>query len=365
MNRPVIKLGKFEISEKSRCFVIAEVGHNHQGNMETAKKLADEAASAGVQSYKLQKRNNKRLYTREMYDKPYENENSFGATYGEHREFLEFNRDQYLEIKAYVEAKGMVFFSTAFDFESVEFLESIDVPAYKIASGDITNLPLLELTAQTKKPIIMSTGASTLEDVRLAYETVRKYNDKIVILQCTACYPVTNYREINLNAISLFQKEFPDVLVGYSGHDNGIMFAAAAYMTGARVVEKHFTLNRAMKGTDHKYSLEPVGMKKMVRDLDRLYDALHDDGKIIYPTERSAREKMGKSIVLSKDVPAGTVISRSNIGFKSPGSGISPNQLDKVLGLKTNKPLSEEHILKWEDLVTNDSLRPVASQKGK
>lgn len=345
-----LKIGSHIISEDSPCFVIAEVGHNHQGNMETAKKLADEAAAAGAHSYKLQKRSNRTLYTRAMYDKPYDNENSFGASYGDHREFLEFNREQYLEIKAYVESKGMVFFSTAFDFESVDFLEAIDVPAYKVASGDVTNLPLLEVIARTGKPVIFSTGAATLDEVRQAYETVRKHNNQIGILHCTACYPVSNYREINLNVIPLYKREFPDAIIGYSGHDNGIMFPVAAYLHGARIVEKHFTLNRSMKGTDHKFSLEPAGLRKMTRDLERLRESLHGDGKIVYGSERSARVKMGKSIVLKQALPAKTVLQPGHIVFKSPGEGIPPNRLKDVLGKSLRRALPEDTLLTWDDL---------------
>ncbi len=350
MNSPEMTIGRFKIGDDAPCFVIAEVGHNHQGSIDTAIKLVDEAAASGAHAYKLQKRDNKTLYTKAMFDKPYENENSFGATYGEHREFLEFDAVQYREIKHYAESKGLVFFSTAFDFPSVDFLEKLDVPAYKIASGDVTNLPLLEVVARTGKPVIFSTGAAALEEVRCAYETVRKYNSKIAILHCTACYPVTQYREINLNVIPLYKREFPDAVIGYSGHDNGIVFPVAAYLLGARIVEKHFTMNRSMKGTDHKFSLEPIGMRKMTRDLERVRESLHQDGKIVYESEKSARVKMGKSIVLLHELPAGTCLTAAMLGFKSPGEGIAPLHMARVLGRKLKRSLPMDALLTWEDL---------------
>lgn len=331
-------------------FIIAELGHNHQGDMEIAKKMIDSAADCGVQAVKLQKRSNKTLYVQEMYNKPYEFEDSFGKTYGEHREALEFNKNQYVELKAYAESKGLVFFASPFDLESVDFLEQIDVPIYKIASGDITNIPLLEYVAKKNKPVIISTGASTMEDVRNAYNIFHNKVPQICIMQCTSDYPVVNYNEINLKVIETYEKEFPDAIIGYSGHENGIVLPIVAYVLGARVIEKHFTLNRAMKGTDHKFSLEPIGMKKLVRDLERTCEALGTGKKMFYPSERDARRKMGKSIVLNKDIKSGTILEKTLIDFKSPGDGIPPNELDHVLNKVVIMDLSKDTILLWQHI---------------
>ena len=343
-----IKIGKFEISETSPCFVIAEIGHNHQVDLETAKKLIDEAAACGAQAVKLQKRFNKTLYTKAMYNRLYDNENSFGRTYGEHREALEFDKEEYLELKAYAHKKHLVFFATAFDFESVEFLEEIEVPAYKIASADLTHHSLVEYIAKKKKPIFLSTGASRLEDVKEAYEIVRKYNHKICIMQCTSCYPA-NPEDLHLNVIRTYKREFPEAIIGYSSHDNGIVMPVIAYILGARVVEKHFTLNRAMKGTDHKFSLEPVGLRKMVRDLNRAYVALGSEEKRCYPLELEAKEKMGKSIVTAREVRQGEIITEEMIAFKSPGNGILPSytNISKILGKKLKVNLPEDTSLEW------------------
>src|SRR3989338_5800956 len=176
MSTKSIKIGTKEISGSSKCYVIAEIGHNHQGKLETAIKLIEEAALCGVDAVKFQKRHNKNLYTTAFYNKPYENENSYGVTYGEHREYLEFGENEYRKLKQCAEKNNVDFLCTAFDVESVDFLEKIDIPAYKIASGDITNIPLLTYVAKLGKPIIASTGASTMEEVKLAYETVLQYN---------------------------------------------------------------------------------------------------------------------------------------------------------------------------------------------
>jgi sialic acid synthase len=344
---PSLKIGSHVVSDAGPCYVIAEIGHNHQGSVEKAKELFREAKQAGVSAVKLQKRNNRALYTREMYGKPYDNENSFGATYGEHREALEFGLDQYRELQAYAAELGVDFFATAFDVDSADFLEALDVPAYKIASGDIRNTPLLKHVARFNKPVIVSTGAATLDDVQRAYDTVMAINPRLCLLQCTAGYPAA-WDELDLGVLALYRERFPGAVAGYSGHDNGIAMAVAAYVLGARVIEKHFTLNRAMKGTDHAFSLEPVGMRKMVRDLERLRVALGDGSKKVYASEASPALKMGKKLVAARDLPPGHLLTRGDIAIKSPGDGIPPYELEAILGRMTLQPLAEDQSLSYE-----------------
>src|SRR5262245_8899573 len=302
-----MKIGTREIGDATQCYVIAEIGHNHQGNLERAKELFKEAKLAGAHAVKLQKRHNRGLYTRAAYNKPYDNENSFGATYGEHREFLEFEREQYTALQAYAQELGVDFFSTAFDIHSADFLETLDVPAYKIASGDLKSTPLLQHVARMGKPMIVSTGGALLEDVKRAYDAIMPINPNLAILQCTAGYPAA-FEELDLRVISTYRDHFAEAVVGFSSHDNGIAMPVAAYMLGARIVEKHFTLNRAMKGTDHAFSLEPVGLRKMVRDLERTHKALGNGVKKIYDSEKAPITKMGKSLVVARNLPSGHVI---------------------------------------------------------
>ena len=278
------------IDDASDAYVIAEIGHNHGGSIETAKELFEAAVRAGAHAVKLQKRDNRSLYTREFFDKPYENENSYGATYGEHREALEFGRDEYLELQAYARELGVTFFATAFDIPSAGFLADLDMPAYKLASADLTNTPLLRTVAEYGKPMVLSTGAATIEDVRRGYETVAAINPQVAILQCTAGYPA-EWDELDLRVISTYRDLFPDAVVGLSSHDNGIAMAVAGYVLGARIVEKHFTLNRASRGTDHRFSLEPQGLSKMVRDLKRTRVALGDGTKHFFESEAEPATK--------------------------------------------------------------------------
>jgi len=319
------------INDDSTAYVIAEIGHNHQGNLKTAKDIFRAAAEKGASAVKLQKRDNHPLFTREMFDKPYDNENSFGATYGEHREALEFGKSEYEALATEAARLHVAFFATAFDIPSADFLAELQSPAYKISSGDLKNTPLLAHVARIGKPMIISTGGAAMEDVQRAYDVILPINPQLCILQCTAGYPAEN-AELDLRVIATYRECFPDAVIGYSGHDNGIAMPLAAYMLGARVIEKHFTLSRSMKGTDHSFSLEPVGMKKMVRDLERVQVALGDGRKKVYASEASPLLKMGKKLAAARDLPAGHVLTAADVVVKSPGDGLPPYYLDQILG---------------------------------
>jgi N-acetylneuraminate synthase/sialic acid synthase len=337
-------IGTHEIGDRTKCYVIAEIGHNHQGSLDKARDLFKAAKEAGADAVKLQKRDNRGLYTKAAYAKPYDNENSFGSTYGEHREFLEFGQREYTELQAYARELGVDFFSTAFDLASADFLDTLGVPAYKIASGDLKSVPLLQHVARFGKPIIVSTGGALLEDVQRAYDAIMPINPQLAILQCTAGYPAA-FDELDLKVIATYRERFAGAVIGFSSHDNGIAMPVAAYMLGARIVEKHFTLNRTAKGTDHAFSLEPAGLKKMVRDLERTHKAMGDGVKKVYESEKAPIVKMGKSLVVARDLPSGHVLTAADIVMKSPGGGIPPYELDSVLGRATLKPLHEDDVL--------------------
>jgi len=357
-----ITIDNVNVDDSSECYVIAEIGHNHQGSVAKAKEMFLEAHKAGAQAVKLQKRDNRTLYTQEMFDKPYENENSFGATYGEHREALEFGRDEYKELQDYAREIGVTFFATAFDHASADFLAELDMPAYKLASGDLKNTPLLEHVAGFQKPLIISSGGATLEDVRGAVETVLAINPQLCLLQCTASYP-TPAEEMNLMVIETFREEFPDVVVGLSDHYNGIAMAVAAYVLGARVIEKHFTLNHTMKGTDHAMSLEPIGMHKMIRDLQRAAKALGDGTKRVLPSETSALVKMGKSLYAARDLAAGHTLTEADLSIKSPGGGVPPAQLKSVIGRTLIQPLKRDQQLQFHLHMAPESSRDTDSSR--
>jgi sialic acid synthase len=343
------------IQDNSDCYTIAEIGHNHQGKIETAMEMFRVAKECGADAVKLQKRDNRSLFTKAGYTRSYDNPNSYGETYGEHREFLEFGQDEYKELIDYTKEIGVTLFATAFDFNSADFLANLDMPIYKLASGDLKNIPLLTHIAEIQKPMIISTGGGTMEDVNRAYDAVMPINQQLCILQCTAGYPA-EFDELNLNVITTFRERFPNTTIGLSSHDNGISMSVAAYMLGARVVEKHFTLNHTMKGTDHAFSLEPTGFRKLVRDLQRTRVAMGDGVKRVYESEVKPITNMGKKMVAARDLPAGHMIQREDIAIKSPGDGLPPYEINKVISRVTRAAMKEDDDITYEALNGSEHL---------
>ena len=280
-------------------FIIAELGHNHGGSVETCKRMIYVAHECGADAVKLQKRDNKTLYPTKMYNRPYDSEHAYGATYGEHREALEFGWDQYCELKEYSNELGIMFFATAFDIPSANFLVRLGVPAIKIASGDLCNYPLLEHCAGPGIPLILSTGGHSMDDVWRTYLFLREHHVNYAFLQATAIYPAPHER-LNLRVIETYREAFPETVIGLSDHQDGISMAPVAWMLGARIFEKHFTLNRATKGSDNHFSLEPEQFRRMVNDLKGVILALGDGQKRAYPEEAPAMAKM-KSILWRRD----------------------------------------------------------------
>jgi sialic acid synthase len=340
------------IDDAGDPYVIAEIGHNHQGSLERAKELVHAAAEAGVDAVKFQKRDNRRLFTRALYDQPYDNENSFGATYGEHREALELPPAAWFELREYSREQGVAMLATAFDERSADFLAELDLPALKLASGDLGNTPLLRHAASLGRPLIVSLGGATIEDVDRALDAILPLNEEVCLLQCTASYPA-EVEDLNLRVIETLRERYPALVVGLSDHHNGIAMSLVAYMLGARVIEKHFTLNHAWKGTDHPFSLMPDGMRRLVRDLRRAPVALGDGVKRPLPSEVRPLQKMGKKLVAARDLPAGLVLAPGDLVAKSPADGgLPPYELDTLVGRTLARPLLEE------DAVTHDDLEP-------
>jgi sialic acid synthase len=277
------------IADDEDCYVIAEVGHNHGGSVEKCKDLFDAAKWAGANAVKLQKRENKTLYTEEFYNSPYNSEHAYGKTYGEHREALEFDFAQYDLLKCYAEAIGLTFFATAFDVPSADFLAALKVPAIKIASGDLTNDALLMRCEKIGVPLIVSTGGCEQFDIDYMMAAFKP----AAVLHCTSGYPAS-YDELNLAVIPAFREQFSCV-VGWSGHDTGIAMSPVAYALGARIIEKHFTLDRSSKGTDQAMSLEPKGFAHMVENLRLCKRALGDGVKRRYASEVAPLAKQWKN----------------------------------------------------------------------
>ena len=341
-----------KIINNDNHFIIAEIGHNHGGNLDMCKKMFRIAKECGADAVKLQKRNNKTLYTKAFYDKPYDNENSFGNTYGEHREALEFNFEQYKELQVHAKNLNIIFFATAFDIPSADFLHELDMPAYKIASADITNIPLIRHIYQFQKPMIISTGGATIEDIDRVYLMLRNsINIEIsnfAFLHCVATYP-NHTSELNLEFIKTMKEKMPELIIGYSNHHPALFTNYIVYVMGARIFEIHFTLNRASKGTDHAFSLEPKGLESLCEDLWRVKQSIGTGDKSILEAEKAAIQKMGKAIWPIKSIAKGEkIIPGENIALKTPMlDGLKPYELSKInnkiaiYDLSTSKPIKE------------------------
>ena len=281
------------IADDALPYVIAEVGNNHGGDVQVACDMIDAAAQAGCHAVKFQRRDNQRLYSRELLAKPYDNPHSFGKTYGEHREALELGKDDYIRLSGHAfYHHDIACFATAFDERSAdELMEWMRCPAFKLASGALTDHALIAHVARLGKPVILSTGGGTLREVDEAVETLTKHTNQFALLHCTASYPA-DFAELNLRCIPMLRERYPDVVIGWSCHVHNISMVMAAVALGASIVEAHFTLNRSMKGTDHAFSMEPATMTKLCKDLKRLHGALGDGVKRFYDSEKGPISKM-------------------------------------------------------------------------
>ena len=277
------------VGENYSPFIIAEIGNNHNGNIKDAFELIKIAKDVGVDAVKFQVKNIEKSFTKELLDSRYTNENSFGKTYREHKQALEFSKEQLIEIYEFSKKLDVICFSTPFDTDSVDLLESIDNPIYKISSFHVTDLSLIEAVAKTNKPIIMSTGMSSLDEIDKAVELIQNHNDQFALLQCTSCYP-TNDEDVNLSVIPSLRSRY-DCPVGYSGHERGIAICTSAVALGACIIERHLTLDRTRKGPDHASSIEPIGMKDIVTRSKKIFTALGSPNKSVLDSELKNRQK--------------------------------------------------------------------------
>ncbi len=278
-----------KIGDECLPFIIAEIGNNHNGSVKKAKELIKKAKEINVDAVKFQIKDIEKSFSKELLDSPYEGQNSFGKTYREHKEFLEFNFDELKEIYDYANEIGIICFSTPFDITSVEILEKLKNPIYKISSFHVTDIPLIEAICKTKKPIILSTGMSSLQEVENAVKIIKDKGNELILLQCTSCYP-TDDKDVNLRVINSYKNKF-EVLVGYSGHERGTSITSAAVVLGACVLERHFTLDRTMKGPDHASSVETEGMKLIVEKAQRIFNSLGENEKKVLDCELKNRKK--------------------------------------------------------------------------
>ena len=331
----------------NRILIIAEAGVNHNGDLDLAKKLIDAAAEAGADLVKFQTFNADRLVTSNAKKAAYQAQATDSSEYQhEMLRRLELTPGMHKEIIAHCANRKIGFFSTAFDIESADLLVSYGQKQFKIPSGEITNLPYLRHIGRLGRPVILSTGMATIEEIRSALQILEKSGtpkNSITVLHCTTEYP-TPMPEVNLRAMLAIRDNF-GVKVGYSDHTLGIEVAIAAVAMGATVIEKHFTLDRNLPGPDHKASLEPSELKSMVAAIRNIEVALGDGIKRPTPSETKNIPVVRKSIIASKAIQAGEIFKNENLTTKRPGTGISPMRFDEVLGMKSRRDFAEGDLI--------------------
>jgi N,N'-diacetyllegionaminate synthase len=330
-----------------KTLIIAEAGVNHNGNLDMARRLIDVAAEAGADLVKFQTFNADRLVTRAAQKAAYQTQTA-KADESQHamlRE-LELSRDAHESLIVHCRQKGVGFFSTGFDEESVDLLAKLGLDRFKIPSGEITNLPYLRHVGRYGKPVILSTGMGQLGEIKAALEVLEQSGtprERITVLHCNTAYP-TPMSDVNLRAMLSIRDAFK-VAVGYSDHTQGIEVAIAAVALGATVIEKHFTLDRNMPGPDHKASLEPEELKAMVQAIRNIEQALGDGIKRPSPSEAKNIPIARKSIVAACTIRAGELLSEANLAVKRPGTGISPMRWDEILGQRAPRDFAADELI--------------------
>ena len=329
--------------------IIAEAGVNHNGSIELAKKLVEKAKDAGVDYIKFQTFKASKLVTKAAKQAEYQQKNigKEGDSQYEMLKKLELSPEKHEVLIDYCHQLGIKFFSTAFDFDSIDYLHSLKLGLWKIPSGEVTNYPFLKRIAAFNEPTILSTGMCDMEDVKAAVDALNKNGlskENLILLHCNTEYP-THFEDVNLKAMDALRKEF-DVEVGYSDHTKGIEVPIAAVALGATVIEKHFTLDRNMEGPDHKASLEPNELKAMVSAIRNVEKAVGGDGtKHVSESEKKNIAIARKSIVAACDIKAGEVFTEENLTVKRPGNGISPMRWEEVFGQKAKRNFSEDELI--------------------
>ncbi|XP_017041112.1 sialic acid synthase [Drosophila ficusphila] len=347
-------------------YIIAEIGQNHQGCLETAKKMISEAKKAGCHCVKFQKSDLPAKFTRSALDREYISDHAWGKTYGEHKDYLEFSKDQYLELQAFSKEINVDFTASAMDERSLDFLVELKVPFIKIGSGDANNFPLINKAANLHLPLVISTGMQTMTTVERIVQTMEEAGKKnFALMHCVSSYP-TAPKDCSLQLISLLKRRFPNVVIGYSGHELGVGISQAAVLLGARIVERHFTLDKNQKGSDHRCSLEPYELKiltttindfkicalpmspkdilQKLNDGQELEEALQDvQSKTILPCELPCRNKLGKSIVAARSLRKGHRLQLQDMAIKvSEPNGITAEAYFDIIGKELTDNIGED-----------------------
>jgi N,N'-diacetyllegionaminate synthase len=337
------------IQEGGSCFIIAEAGVNHNGDLVRAKKMVDVAKRIGANAIKFQSFKTEKLVTKGAKKASYQ-QKGFDEVYQfEMLKKLELSEIEFIELYNHCRDRDIIFLSTPFEYQSADFLNQIGVGAYKIGSGDLTDYPLLRHIGSWGKPMILSTGMSTLDEIEESIDTVRKAGcNDIILLHCTSSYPVEN-RDANILLISTLRESY-NLPIGFSDHTLSTVIPASAVALGAVVIEKHFTLDNNLEGPDHKMSLMPNKFKEMVINIREVETALGDGVKRITQNENQIRKVARKSIVAAMDILEGTIIEEDMLEIKRPGTGLEPKYIDDLIGLKSKRDIPRDNVIKWSDL---------------
>jgi len=336
-------------------YIIAEIGANHNGDMELAKNIIDRAKACGADAVKFQSWTPKSLIAKEEYDRNQSYDDGDGGKkhFGSLKEMVEkyyLREEQHIELKQYCDSVDIDFCSTPFSKEEAELLNRINVPFFKIASMDINNLELIKYIAQFQKPIILSTGMATLAEIENAVKAIEnKGNNQIIILHCIAIYP-PKYEDINLNNIKMLQKAF-NYPVGFSDHTIGTSIPLASVALGSCLIEKHFTLDKNMAGWDHTISANPEELKEIVIGSKNIYKSLGSFNRIISEEEETKKLKFRRSLVALRNISENETIKESDLTFKRPGTGIAPDEIKYVTGRKLIRDIQQDELLAWDDLI--------------
>ncbi len=345
-----ININGKNIGDDYPCYTIAEAGANHEGEMEKAFQLIDAAKESGVDAIKFQNYTATKLTTKtapKYWDDGIENESQFDVF----NKLDKLHDDEWKQIFDYANKKNITCFSTPFDLESVDLLESFNVPAYKIASADITHIPLIKKIASKKKPVFMSTGMASIEEIHDAISAIQDQgNEEIVIMHCITSYP-TKSEDANLEMITSLNQEFPDYVVGYSDHTLGIDIAIFSTFYGSKCIEKHFTYDKNLSiSRDHRLSLDSNDFKELIRKL-KLCEISHGSGiRENFVAEDDAVKYARRSIVSAKKILKGTKITEDLLEIKRPGTGIKPKFLNEIIGKSASKDIDDDVPITWNDL---------------
>ena len=347
-----IKLGSRSINLRSHPYIIAEIGVNHEGSFSQAKKLIDLAKEGGADAAKFQSYKADTLASK---NSPAYWDLKKEFTQSQHELFKKydgFNENQYVELSKYCQSVGIEFLSTPFDDDSIDFLQPL-MPFYKIASADLTNLPFLRKIAKKQKPIVLSTGASTLAEIETAVNALREAGCcDVALLHCILNYPTQN-EHAHLEMISSLKRTFPELIIGYSDHtlpDDAMMPLVTAYLLGAKIIEKHFTHDKSLPGNDHYHAMDVNDLKNFKCLINKI-ELLKGPELIKRPieTERISRLNARRSIVLDRNVRKGALIKETDLTYKRPGTGISPMHWDQIVGMEAVMDLKEDELIKWTD----------------